>query len=862
MVPDITTPDTAAPGASVGVPEKPSLDGLEEKWVDRWATDDTYAFDRAAALAGPREQIYSIDTPPPTASGSLHVGHVFSYTHTDIVARYQRMRGKHVFYPMGWDDNGLPTERRVQNYYGVRCDPALPYDPSFDPPGKPPSPPVAVSRPNFVELCVELTEQDEKTFEELWRRLGLSVDWGMTYTTIGPEAQRASQRGFLHLLHTGHAYQKVAPTLWDVDFQTAIAQAELEDRELTGAYHRIRFSGPDGTAIEIDTTRPELIPACVALVAHPDDERYKPLFGAQARTPLFGVGVPIVAHPLAEPDKGTGVAMICTFGDVTDVTWWRELNLETRTVIGRDGRIQADPPPGVDPSPAWADLSGRKMEAARSRIVELLRESGDLVGDLRPITHAVKFFEKGNKPLEILSSRQWFIHTLDHQERLLERGRQLRWHPPYMRARFDSWVNGLNTDWLISRQRFFGVPFPLWYALGDDGSVRYDTPLVPDESRLPVDPSTDVPDGYTPDQRDQPGGYTGEPDVMDTWATSSLTPQIAGRWADDPDLFERVFPMDVRPQAHEIIRTWLFSTVVRSDLEHGTLPWTDAAISGWVLDPDRKKMAKSKGNALTPIGLLDQYGSDAVRYWAASGRPGVDTAFDEGQMKVGRRLAIKILNASKFVLSRLESEGEEVIAPLDKAMLAGLASLVEEATIAFEGYDYARALERTESFFWGFCDDYLELVKSRAYGGQGAEPAASANRALTLSLSTMLRLFAPFLPFVTEEVWSWWKEGSIHRAPWPSADELRQPAGRDADPRRLDVASAVLGEIRKAKTVAQASMRADVARVVVRDTSERLAALASVAGDVRDAGRIADLVTEEADSLSVEVTLAQGERSQ
>ncbi len=845
----------------LAVPDKPSLDGLEEKWGQRWDADGTYRFDRSKE----RAEIYSIDTPPPTVSGSLHVGHVFSYTHTDTVARFQRMRGREVFYPMGWDDNGLPTERRVQNYFGVRCDPALPYDPSFEPPGNgplsaaraaPPSPPVAVSRPNFVELCVELTEQDEKTFEELWRRLGLSVDWGMTYTTIGPEAQRASQRGFLHLLHAGHAYQKVAPTLWDVDFQTAIAQAELEDRELTGAYHRIRFGGPDGTPIEVDTTRPELIPACVALVAHPDDQRYKPLFGAQARTPLFGVAVPILAHPLAEPDKGTGVAMICTFGDVTDVTWWRELNLETRTVIGRDGRIQAEPPPGVDPSTAWADLSGRKMEAARSRIVELLRESGDLVGDLRPITHAVKFFEKGNKPLEILSSRQWFIHTLDHQERLLERGRELRWHPPYMRARFDSWVNGLNTDWLISRQRFFGVPFPLWYALGDDGSVRYDEPLVPDESRLPVDPSTDVPDGYTPDQRDQPGGFTGEPDVMDTWATSSLTPQIAGRWADDPDLFERVFPMDLRPQAHEIIRTWLFSTVVRSDLEHGTLPWTDAAISGWVLDPDRKKMAKSKGNALTPIGLLDQYGSDAVRYWAASGRPGVDTAFDEGQMKVGRRLAIKILNASKFVLSRLGSDGD-VTAPLDKAMLAGLASLVEEATIAFEGYDYARALERTESFFWRFCDDYLELVKSRAYGGQGDKAAASANRALTLSLSTMLRLFAPFLPFVTEEVWSWWKDGLVHRSTWPAADELRGPAGAGADPLVLEVASAVLGEVRKAKTVAQASMRAEVARVVVRDTGPRLAALAAAQDDVCDAGRITDLVTEEADQPSVTVDLAE-----
>ena len=833
------------------VPEKPHLEGLEEKWGARWEADGTYRFDRAKS----RAEIYSIDTPPPTVSGSLHVGHVFSYTHTDTVARFQRMRGREVFYPMGWDDNGLPTERRVQNFFGVRCDPALPYDASFEPPESPPSRPIAISRPNFVELCIRLTVEDEKTFEELWRHLGLSVDWGMTYTTVGPEAQRASQRGFLRLLAKGEAYQSVAPTLWDVDFQTAIAQAELEDRELAGAYHHIRFGGPDGTGIEIDTTRPELIPACVALVAHPDDERYKPLFGSEAVTPLFGVRVPILAHRLAEPEKGTGVAMVCTFGDVTDVQWWRELKLPVRTIVGRDGRIQAEPPEGVEASPAWGELTGKKMEPARQRIVELLRESGDLLGDPRPITHPVKFFEKGSKPLEILTSRQWFIRTLDHRERLLERGRQLRWHPPYMRARYESWVNGLNTDWLISRQRFFGVPFPLWYRVGDDGSVLYDERLLPDESRLPVDPSTDVPDGFTADQRDQPGGFTGEPDVMDTWATSSLTPQVAAKWEDDPDLFSRVFPMDLRPQAHEIIRTWLFSTVVRSDLEHGTVPWSDAAISGWVLDPDRKKMSKSKGNALTPIGLLDQHGADAVRYWAASGRPGVDTAFDEGQMKVGRRLAIKLLNASKFVLSRLGPEGG-VTAPLDKAMLAGLASLVDEATTAFDGYDYARALERTESFFWSFCDDYLELVKSRAYGGQGDEAAASANRALTLALSTLLRLFAPFLPFVTEEVWSWWQDGSVHRASWPGAGELRGPAGAGAEPLALAVASAVLAEVRKAKTAAKASMRADVTRTVVRDSHDRLAALALVEADVRDAGRIAELVTEEAGSFSVEVELA------
>jgi valyl-tRNA synthetase len=832
------------------VPEKPSLEGLETKWDERWEADGTYRFDSSAT----RDRVYAIDTPPPTVSGSLHVGHVFSYTHTDTIARFQRMRGKAVFYPMGWDDNGLPTERRVQNYFGVRCDPSLPFDPAFEPPAEPPSLPLAVSRPNFIQLCERLTASDEQAFEELWRHLGLSVDWSTTYTTIGPEAQRVSQRAFLRMLARGLAYQSLAPTLWDVDFQTAVAQAELEDREQTSAYHRLRFTGPDGQALDVDTTRPELLAACVALVAHPDDERYFTLFGTRATTPVFGVEVPIHAHPLAEPSKGTGLAMICTFGDTTDVLWWRELGLETRAIIGRDGRVLDSPPPGVGEGPAWDRLRGRTAKQARTAMVEMLGDIGAVIGEAKPISHAVKFYEKGDRPLEIVTSRQWFFKTMDIRADLLERGRELEWHPPYMRARYESWVNGLNGDWLVSRQRFFGVPFPVWYPVGDDGEPRWDRPLVAAEDRLPVDPSTDTPDGYQPDQRDKAGGFTGDPDVMDTWATSSLTPQVAGAWEEPGmDRWERVFPMDLRPQAHEIIRTWLFSTIVRSHYEHGSLPWRNAAISGWVLDPDRKKMSKSKGNVVTPMGLLDQHGSDAVRYWAASGRPGVDTAFDEGQMKVGRRLAIKILNASKFVLSFPEpAAGAAASEPLDRALLARLEALVSEATAAFEGYDYARALERTESFFWSFCDDYLELVKGRAYGSQGEAAADSARAALRTALDALLRLFAPILPFVTEEVWSWWHEGSVHLAAWPAAAEV---GGAGGDPALLDVAAAVLGEVRKAKTAAKASMRADVARTTVKDSHDRLAALAAVEADVREAGRIADLVTAVAEAFSVEVEL-------
>ncbi len=871
------------PAKEPAVPSKPSLDGLEDAWSARWEAGGTYRFDTSA----PKERVFSIDTPPPTVSGSLHIGHVLSYTHTDVIARFQRMSGAEVVYPMGWDDNGVPTERRVQNYYGVRCDPSIAYDPDFTPPERPGKSPLPISRPNFVELCHRLTAEDEKVFEHLWRYLGLSVDWTMTYATIDKSAQRVSQLAFLRLLESRRAYRAEAPTLWDVDFATAVSQAELEDREIPGAYHRVRFDvthaeGSLASGVEIETTRPELIGACVALVANPKDDRYRPLFGQTVTTPLFRTEVPVLAHPLADKDKGSGIAMVCTFGDVTDVIWWRDLHLPTRTMIGRDGRIEAVRwgAPGwecADPPAAQAthdELAGLAIKAARSRMVDMLRDHCHLIGDPRPITHAVKFFEKGERPLEIVSSRQWFIKLLDLKPRLAELGHELNWHPQHMEVRYQSWVEGLASDWNVSRQRFFGVPVPVWYPVDAEGTVRYDQPIVPGEAALPVDPSTDVPDGYAEHQRGAPGGFVGDPDVLDTWATSSLTPQIAGGWEDDPDLFGRVFPMDLRPQGHDIIRTWLFSTVARAELEHGTLPWRNAAISGWVLDPDRKKMSKSKGNVVTPLPLIERHGADAVRYWAASGRPGTDTAVDEGQMKVGRRLAIKVLNASRFVLGRLEDTDNgsgaagdaddvtgtalaAVTEPLDLAMLARLRRVVEEATAAFDAYDYARALERTEEFFWAFCDDYLELVKGRAYDrGTGSGPA-SARAALTVALSVQLRLFAPFLPFAAEEVWSWRRTGSVHRAPWPEAGALPD-AG---DPELLAVAGEVLGAVRRAKTAAKRSMRAEVATLTVSGTADQLAQLALVASDLCEAGRVAHLGTVEqpgpsADGLAVDVELA------
>ncbi|WP_168627008.1 valine--tRNA ligase [Cryobacterium sp. BB307] len=842
------------------LPDKPALEGLEAKWGERWERQGTYLFDRARALAADaqRDDLFSIDTPPPTASGSLHIGHVFSYTHMDLIARYQRMRGKNLFYPMGWDDNGLPTERRVQNYYGVRCDPSLPHDPDFTPPfeggdnkSAKAADQVPVSRRNFIELCERLTIEDEKQFEALWRKLGLSVDWTQTYRTIGDHARTVAQRAFLRNLARGEAYQSDAPTLWDITFRTAVAQAELEDKEQQAAYHRVTFHKPDGQPIEIETTRPELLPACVALVAHPDDERYKPLFGTTVRTPIFDVEVPVVAHHLAQQDKGTGIAMICTFGDVTDVVWWRELDLPNRTILGKDGRVLPDAPDAITAEAgkvAYAELAGKTVFSAKARIVELLRESGDLIGDPRPTTHAVKFYEKGDKPLEIVSTRQWYIRNgareEDLRDKLVERGREINFVPEFMRVRYENWVGGLTGDWLISRQRFFGVPIPVWYRLDEHGE-RADV-IAPAEAQLPIDPSSDVPDGFDESQRGQPGGFEGDFDIMDTWATSSLTPQIAGGWESDPELFDAVFPYSLRSQGQDIIRTWLFSTVLRAQLEQGSVPWKNATISGFIVDPDRKKMSKSKGNVVTPAAMLDEHGSDAVRYWAASSRLGTDAAFDPQnpkQMKIGRRLAIKVLNAAKFVYSFPEAAdgADRVTEPLDIDLLAELSRVVAAATRAFDEFEHTRALEVTEQFFWTFCDDYLELVKERAYGASGAEAQASAVTTLRTAIDVMLRLFAPFIPFATEEVWSWTHDGSVHTAEWPAS-----PTDAEATGLLGLVGQALIG-IRGAKTNAKASQKTPVASATIAGP----ALLQQAAVDLKSVGRIEELTFVESDEVSV-----------
>jgi len=853
------------------LPDHFDAQAVEKRLAEKWESNGVYRYDPGRS----REDTFVVDTPPPTVSGSLHIGHVFSYTHTDVIVRYQRMRGKAVYYPMGWDDNGLPTERRVQNYFHVRCDPALPYDPALSlapaDAARREEPARGVSRRNFIELCREVTEKDELAFRDLWTRAGLSVDWREMYATIDGESRRVAQASFLDLYAKGHVYNREAPTMWDVDFRTAVAQAEVEDREVGGFFHTLAF-GVEGEerTFPVATTRPELLPACVGIAAHPDDPRYRDLIGRRAVTPAFRVPVPVFGSGRADPKKGTGILMVCTFGDSSDVAWWREENLALRQVIGRDGRLLpvtfgAPGWPSADPQLAnrhYARLAGKKIQEARREIVALLREPGaaaaggaaPLLREPEPLRHPVNFYEKGDRPLEFITTRQWFVKLLDKKDMLLEMGERIGWHPDHMRLRYRNWTENLQFDWCISRQRFFGVAFPVWYPLDSAGAPDFSRPILAEAARLPVDPLSDAPQGYSEGQRGVPGGFTGEPDVFDTWFTSSLTPQRVSLWGTDAKRHAKLFPMDIRPQAHDIIRTWAFYTIAKAALHEGTVPWKHILLSGWILDPDRKKMSKSKGNVVTPTEFLDRYTADGVRYWAAGARLGADTAFDEKVLSVGRRLVTKIYNAGKFVLSQT-GEPHPVDREIDRAFAARLSQCAERAGSAMEEFQFARALAETESFFWGsFTDAYIELAKNRAKGLPAGDGRDSAVAGLRLGLNVLLRLFAPFLPYVTEEVWSWAFAGetgapSIHRAPWPSKEDFA-PIPEPADPRAFDAAAACLAAVHAFKTRSRATVGTSLAGIVVTANEATLAALRHGIGDVMAAARAGSHALERKDGLA------------
>lgn len=856
------------------LPKKYKAKEIEDRWCAHWADTGIFAWDPSRG----RDETFAVDTPPPTVSGSLHVGHLFSYSHQDFIVRYQRMCGKNIFFPIGWDDNGLPTERRVQNLYNVKCEPHIPYDPDFERGRGAKGDPMPISRSNFIELCDRVAEEDEEAFRHLWTRLGLSYDWSQEYATVDEHCRRTSQASFLELLGKDLCYQADAPVMWDVDFQTAIAQAEVNDRETTGAFHYLRFGVEDADRdhVVIATTRPELLAACVAVLAHPEDDRYKPLFGKNAVTPLFHVPVPIMADPKADPEKGTGIVMVCTFGDQTDVEWWREFKLPLRQILGRDGHllpITFGEPGWESRNPdaanaAYARIQGQYAKKAQKTTIEIAQSSEGVID--RPseaVTHTVRHFEKGDRPLELIPTRQWYTRILDKKQALIEQGRKITWHPEFMGKRYELWVEGLNQDWCISRQRYFGVPIPVWYRVDDDGQPNYDERILPDVTQLPMDPLEDVPEGFTKDQRDKPGGFTGDPDVFDTWATSSLTPQIATHWVEDKERHAKLFPMDIRPQSHEIIRTWAFYTIVKAYMHENEIPWKNVVISGWILDPDRKKMSKSQGNVVTPEPILDQFGADSVRYWAARARLGVDTAYDEQVFKVGKRLCTKLFNASKFAIARFAEINtakltpDKIVAETDRAAIAQLRPLIQRATQALDDFDYAQALSLTEDFFWRtFCDNYLELAKSRTYEEDLTKGRLSAAATLRLIHRAIVRMLAPYIPFLTEEVWNWAYSNdpdmheSVHKSPWPTCDEfaaIPEPAA----PQTWDVTIAVVEAVRKAKADANLSMRAPVKAATMTTTADLLEPLRSTTGDIMSMLHIENVTIAEGDPGETPVTV-------
>lgn len=844
------------------------LDTLEaeSRWDRVWQESGIYHYDESRD----RSETFVVDTPPPTVSGSLHVGHVFSYTHTDLIVRHQRMLGKNIFYPMGWDDNGLPTERRVQNYFHVRCEPSVKYEEglALEPASakQKKDRPKLLGRRNFIELCHQLTQVDEKAFQDLYTRLALSVDWRQTYETINDRCRKQAQYSFLDLKDKGHVYQSFAPTMWDVDFQTAVAQAEVQDRPKQGHFHDIEFGVEDSDdKFVIATTRPELLPACVGVTAHPSDARYKHLFGKNAVTPLFRVPVPIFPSELADPAKGSGILMVCTFGDQTDVIWWRTEKLALRQILGKAGRLEhieygSEAYPSKNPAAAngyYSELEGKNVTQARLAVVEQLRdpaasatgEKAPLQGEPRPIDQAVKYFEKGDRPLEFLSTRQWFVRLMDKKDALLRKGEEIHWHPEYMHARYRDWTENLGLDWCLSRQRYFGVPIPVWFKVTSEGETDWDSPLYPRPECLPIDPMSDVPDGYSESQRGQFGGFVGEPDIFDTWFTSSLTPQIGSHWGLDSERHARLFPADIRPQSHEIIRTWAFYTIAKALLHEDKVPWHNVVISGWILDPDRKKMSKSEGNVVTPLHLFDEHGVDSVRYWAASARLGADTAFDTQAFKIGRRLSTKLFNAAKFVLSH---EGEEgpITHELDRAFVLELSLLVEKVTKSHGEFNFAQALQDTEAFFWGrFTDTYLELAKPRAWSALGEdapshsdEDRSSAIAALRLGLSVLLRLFAPILPYITEEIWSWvfateTGQPSIHKAPWPNSSEFARIPAPDRS-ESLSLAIDAFTAINKAKADGKVSAGRVIESMNLVATEETLRRLEPVLECALQAARV------------------------
>jgi valyl-tRNA synthetase len=745
----------------------------EKELQEFWEKEGIFKFDPER-----KGEVYSIDTPPPTMSGKMHLGHASSYTHHDIIARYHRMKGKNVFYPFGTDDNGLPTEKLVEKEKKVRI---------FD-----------IERKDFTKLCFDTIKELRPNFIQDWKNIGMSCDFSLSYSTISPEAQKISQKHFIDLYEKGRAYRKETPAIWCPVCQTGIAQAEMEDKESETTFNDIIFKLEDGGEITIATTRPELLPSCVSIFVNGDDKKYTDLIGKKAIVPIFGHKVEIIADDKVDIEKGTGIVMCCTFGDTTDVEWYIDHKLPLNISIDERGKMNSNA----------GKYEGLKVKAARKQIIEDLKEEGSLIKET-VITHDVNVHERCGTPIEILPTKQWFFKYLDLREDFIENGRKINWTPDFMRHRYENWINGLKWDWSVSRQRYFGIPLPIWYC-ESCGEAK-----MADVEDLPVDPLSNEPKGKCSCGESK---FIPERDVLDTWATSSLTPIIATNSVDEK-YRDKLFPMALRPQAHDIINFWLFYTVARSKMHYDKIPWDNVAISGFVLDSKGEKMSKSKGNVIAPSEVIEKFGVDALRYWATGTTFGEDIKYNEEELKVGKRTITKLSNASKFALMHLEgfdpkkSFDVKALEDSDKWILAKLNKTIKDYTNYFEKYDYFNGRKVIDRFFWNyFSSNYLELVKYRAYGDDLASKEA-AQYTLYQCVLNILKLYAPIMPYVTEDVYQGYfkefeGEKSIHLTLIPEAKE-------EESTEEFDSIIEIISAIRGFKSENQIAMNKEVKEVLI-----------------------------------------------
>ena len=772
---------------------------IEKKWQQSWQNDKIYEFDARSSAA-----IYSIDTPPPTVSGRMHLGHAFSYTQADFIVRYKRMRGFNIFYPFGFDDNGLATERLVEKSRGIRAK--------------------DFTREQFIEICLEETRKHEEIMRNDFSMLGLSVDWKLLYRTIDSLARKISQKSFIEIHSKGRAYRKEAPSMWCPTCETAIAQAELEDLELDSTFNDIVFRLENGNELVIATTRPELLSSCVAIFIHPSDKRKKELLGKKAKVPLFNYYVPILEDDRVDPEKGSGIVMCCTFGDQTDMEWYFAHNLPLKMSFTKDGRM----------TKLAVNYEGLKIKDARKQIISDLKAAG-LLKTQNPIRHAVNVHERCKTEIEIMNTKQWFIKYLDLKDEFIRKGKELKWRPEHMRVRYENWIKGLQWDWSISRQRFFGVPFPVWYCRGCDAEI------IADEKQLPVDPTEHKPaSGKCPKCNSRE--FIGEKDVMDTWATSSLTPQINAKWGIDEGLYKKIYPMGLRPQAHDIITLWAFNTIVKGHFHSGKLPWNDIMISGHALDPKGRKMSKSLGNVVEPVQMIGKYSADILRYWAGTGTLGEDLPFQEKEFVSGRKFMTKLHNAGRFVANatkgfdiRKFNKAKAKFTPADLWILSRLNSTIKEATTSLENYEFSKALVPVRNFFWlEFADFYIEEIKYRIYD-ESSSSGDEARYCILKAYTDIVKMLAPFLPHITEEIMhSQFRhvmtEKSIHLESWPEHDE--KMISNDAEQAGSAMNNAI-ARLRREKSLRNIALNAAIKKAVITATPQNIAALRSTSEEIR-----------------------------